>query len=59
MPSTAPTSSLTQAVDGGTDLESGTQLDIHGGDEMVLSQQQESLPVDFLGQKLGGQLFTT
>lgn len=40
--------SLTQGVDGGADLEGGTQLDIHGGDEMVLSQEQQSLPIDFL-----------
>lgn len=50
---------LTQAVDGGTDLESGTQLDIHCGDEMVLTQKQQRLPVYFLRLKLGSQLLTT
>ena len=28
--------SLMQSVDGGTNLESETQLDIHGGDEVIL-----------------------
>lgn len=49
--------SLTQSVDRGTDLEGGTQFDVHGGDEMLLSQQQQSLPIDFLRQELSRQLF--
>lgn len=48
--------SLAQAVDGGADFEGGTQLDVHGGDEMVLAEEQQSLPVDFLGQEVSGQL---
>lgn len=48
--------SLTQSVDGGTDLEGGPQFDVHGGDEMLLSQQQQRLPVDFLRQELSRQL---
>lgn len=55
----ALTASLTQSVDGGTDLESGTQFDVHGGDEVVLSQQQQGLSVDFLRQELSRQLFAT
>lgn len=47
--------SLTQAVDGGTDLECRTQLDVHGGDEVVLPQQQERLSIDFLRQELSSQ----
>lgn len=47
---------LTQAVDWGTDLESWTKLDVHGGDQVVLTQQQQSLSVNLLGEKLGGQL---
>lgn len=47
--------SLTQAVDGGTDLECRTQLDVHGGDEVVLTQQQERLSIDFLRQELSSQ----
>lgn len=58
-PSEALKISLTQAVDGGTDLESRAQFDIHGRYEMVLSQKQQSLPVYFLWQKLSSQLFTT
>lgn len=53
----SPPPSLTQCVNGGTDLEGGAQLDVHGGDEVVLSQQQESLAINFLRQELGGQLF--
>lgn len=47
-PSEEVPASLTQGVDGCTDLESGAELNIHGGDEMVLSQQHQSLPVYFL-----------
>lgn len=50
---------LTQTIDGGTDLESRAQFDIHGRYEMVLSQKQQSLPIYFLGQKLGSQFLTT
>lgn len=50
---------LAQAVDGGTDLESRTQLDVHGGDQVVLAQKQQRLPVYFLRPKLGSQLLTT
>lgn len=53
----ALTASLTQSVDRGTYLEGGTQFDVHGGDEMLLSQQQQSLPIDFLRQELSRQLF--
>lgn len=52
----ASLASLTQSVDRGTDLEGGTQFDVHGGDEMLLSQQQQSLPIDFLRQELSRQL---
>lgn len=31
--------SLAQRVDGGTDLKSRTQFDIHGGDEMIFTQE--------------------
>lgn len=47
-PPRALSASLTQSIDGGADLEGGTQFDVHGGDEVVLSQQQQSLSVDFL-----------
>lgn len=47
-PAEALTASLTQGVDGGTDLESGTQLDVHGGDEVVFPEKQESLSIYFL-----------
>lgn len=50
---------FSQTVDRGTDFKSWTQLDIHGGDEMILTQQQERLPIDFLRQEVGSQLFTT
>lgn len=59
VPAGALSASLTQRIDGGTDLESGTQFDVHGGDEVVLSQQQQGLSVDFLRQELSRQLFAT
>lgn len=58
-PPQALSASLTQSIDGGADLEGGTQFDVHGGDEVVLSQQQQSLSVDFLRQELSRQLFAT
>lgn len=40
----------------GADLEGGTQLDVHGGHEMLLLQQQQGLSVNLLRQELGGEL---
>lgn len=51
--------SVPQAVDVGADLEGGTELDVHGGHEVLLLQQEQSLSVDLLGQELGGNLLTT
>lgn len=51
--------SVPQTVDVGTDLEGGTELDVHRGHEVLLLEQEQSLPVDLLGQELGGKLLTT
>lgn len=48
--------SILQAVDVGTDLECGAQLDVHGRHEMLLFQEQQGLSVNFLRQELGGQV---
>lgn len=40
----------------GTDLQGGAQLDVHGGHEMLLLQEQQGLTIDLLRQELGGQL---
>lgn len=50
--------SILQTVDVGADLEGGTQLDVHGGHEMLLLQEQQGLSVNFLRQELGGELLT-
>lgn len=42
----------------GTDLEGGTELDVHGGHEMLLSEQQQGLSINLLGQEMGCQLLT-
>lgn len=36
-------------ADACVDLEGGPQLDVHGAHQVVLLEQQQSLPVDFLG----------
>lgn len=48
--------SILQGVDVGADLEGGPQLDVHGRHEMLLLQEQQGLSVNFLRQKLGGQV---
>lgn len=48
--------SVFQVVNVGADLEGGTQLDVHGGHEMLLLQQQQGLSVNLLRQELGGEL---
>lgn len=48
--------SVSQIVNVGADLEGGTQLDVHGGHEMLLLQQQQGLSVNLLRQELGGEL---
>lgn len=53
------TTSVPQIVNVGADLEGGAELDVHGGHEMLLLQQQEGLSVDLLRQELGGELLTT
>lgn len=50
--------SVSQIINVGTDLEGGTQLDVHGGHEMLLLQQQQGLSVNLLRQELGGELLT-
>lgn len=52
------TSSVSQVVNVGADLEGRTELDVHSGHEMLLLQQQQGLSVDLLRQELGGQLLT-
>lgn len=42
----------------GADLERRTELDVHGGHEVFLLQQQQSLTVDLLRQELRGDLLT-
>lgn len=39
------------------DLEGGAELDVHGGHEVLLLQQEQGLAVDLLRQELGGQIF--
>ena len=50
--------SVSQVVDVSADLEGRTELDIHGGHEVLLLQQQQGLSVDLLRQELGGDLLT-
>lgn len=40
----------------GADLEGRTELDVHGGHEMLLLEQQQGLSVNLLRQELGGEL---
>lgn len=51
-------SSVLQVVDVSADLQGRSQLDVHGGHEVLLLQQEQSLAVDFLRQELGGELLT-
>lgn len=50
--------SVSQIVNVGTDLERRTQLDVHGGHEMLLLQQQQGLSIDLLRQELRGEILT-
>lgn len=50
--------SVSQVVNVGADLEGRTELDVHGGHEVLLLQQQQGLSVYLLGQELGGELLT-
>lgn len=43
-----PVPSVPQVVDGGADLERGSQFDVHGGHEMLLPEQQQSLAINLL-----------
>lgn len=47
-----------QAVNVSTDLEGGTEFDVHGGHEVLLLQQEQRLSVNFLRQELGGEVLT-
>lgn len=38
------------------DLEGRAKLDVHGGHEMLLLQQQQCLSINFLRQELGGEI---
>lgn len=40
--------SVSQAVDVSADLQGRTELDVHGGHEMLLLQQEQGLSIDFL-----------
>lgn len=51
--------SVSQVVNGGADLERGTQFDVHSGHEVLLPEQEQGLPVDLLGEELTRQVFTT
>lgn len=51
--------SVSQIVNVGADLEGRTQLHVHGGHEMLLLQQQQSLTVNLLRQELRGEFLTS
>lgn len=48
--------SVSQVVDVGADLQSWAQFDVHGGHEVLLLQQQQSLSIDLLREELGRQV---
>ena len=44
-----PALGVLEHADAGVDLQGGPQLDVHGAHQVVLLEQQQGLPVDFLG----------
>lgn len=44
-----PALGVFEHADAGIDLQGGPQLDVHSTHQMVFLEQQQSLPVDFLG----------
>ncbi|TNN58052.1 hypothetical protein EYF80_031724 [Liparis tanakae] len=49
---------LLPGVDVGTQFECRSQFEVHGADQVVFGQKQQSLSVDFLGAKLLGYVLT-
>lgn len=49
-------SRLFQRVNVRMKLECWSQFEVHGADQVVLSQKQQSLPVDLLGAELLGHI---
>ena len=43
----------------GAEFQCRSQFKVHGADQVVLCQEQQSLPVDFLGAKRFGYVLTT
>lgn len=50
--------SVSEAVDGGADLQGRTQFNVHGAHQMFLLKQQQCLAINLLGEKMTGQLLT-
>lgn len=48
-----------QRVNVGAEFQCGSQFKVHGADQVVLCQEQQSLPVDFLGAKCFGYILPT
>ncbi|KAG7228978.1 hypothetical protein INR49_013211 [Caranx melampygus] len=46
-------------VDVGAELQRRSQFKVHGADQVILSEKQQSLAVDFLGAKLFSYVLTT
>lgn len=48
-----------QRVDVGAEFECRTQFKVHGADQMILCEEQQSLTVYFLGSKLLSNICAT